>query len=205
MIEAIRANGARRAKAICDHCQRDEVVPCGYLPQSSGGGPNVGQVHKKMTSMGWAVRRGVLSCPACAARRRSHKEDPEMTDTVPKKAPVAPSPSQEPPREPDLGMLLEICGMLDVAYDRDHSGYSDPSDSDRTIAEAIGKGCMWGWVAQVREARYGPDLRQAEIVAIKAELKAARAARGDLVKRIEALQARLDALDPVPGQKAGRK
>lgn len=236
MIEAVKGNGARRARVICDHCGRDDTVPCGYLPQSSGGGPNVGQVNKKMTSMGWAVRRGVLSCPACAARRRALKEDQTgMNDNAVKKQPGPASPSQEPPREPGYRMIGDICDMLDLVYDKVRKGYSNPADSDRTVAEAIGKGCMWGWVARVREAEYGPDRRWAEIDAIRDELKAVllerdareralvdsvnervreivaaankenEALAADLIERINKLQDRVDVLDPSVGPKAGRK
>lgn len=236
MIEAVKGNGARRARVICDHCGRNDTVPCGYMPQSSGGGPNVGQVNKKMTSMGWAVRRGVLSCPSCAARRRALKEDQaDMNDNAAKKQPGPASPSQEPPRKPGFRMIGDICAMLDLVYDKVRKGYSNPADNDRTVAEAIGKGCMWGWVARAREAEYGPDRRWAEIDAIRDELKAAYAdmeARSgkvasllwaqvkeaseiaaeenkkiadDLCNRIVALQNRVNALDPSIGPKAGRK
>lgn len=144
------------------------------------------------------------------------------------------SPSEEPPREPGYRMIGMICEMLDAAYDRAAKRYSNPGDNDRTIAEAIGEGCMWGWVARIREAEYGPDLRMAEIDVIRDDLAAAlretvdhakaldadlaarlkdatdvyesgaERIRVDLTAQIEALQKRVNALDPAIGTKSGR-
>lgn len=101
-------------------------------------------------------------------------------------------------------------------------------------AEVICDGCMWGWVARIREAEYGPDLRWAEIDSIRDDLAAAtrqavdrgtaldadlaarlkdatdvyeagaERIRVDLTAQIEALQKRVNALVPATGPKSGR-
>lgn len=236
MIEAIAGKGVHRVRAVCDECGRDDVLTCDYHHRTGGAErPNVGQAHKKLTRQGWIVRGEKLHCPACAARRRAqaHQENEEPQDMA-KAAVQEKSPSEEAPREPGYRMIGQICDMLNVAYDRTRKGYINPADNDRTIAEAIGDGCMWGWVARIREAEYGPDRRWAEIGAIREELAAAvrdlsdrsgkaqdeadarvkealdacdranRKLAADLISRIEGLQKRVNALDPAIGPKAGK-
>lgn len=236
MIEAISGKGVNRVRAVCDGCGREDVLPCDYLNRSGGAvRPNVGQAHKKLTRQGWAVRGEKLHCPACVARERAaaRLENEEPQDMA-KAAVKEKTPSEEPPREPGYRMIGMICDMLNVAYDRAAKRYTNPADNDRTIAEAIGEGCMWGWVARIREAEYGPDMRWAEIDAIRTELAAAirdanartekvadevdarireagatfevavETISADLVARIEALQKRVNALDPSIGSRSGK-
>lgn len=236
MIEAIRGKGANRAKVTCDDCSRVEVMACGYIrgrtPESTE--VNAGQLHQKLIGQGWSVIGSKLHCPACSARNRASARQKKDEAAMVQDAPVAQvdekSPSQEPPREPGYRMIGMICDMLNVAYDRAAKRYSNPADNDRTIAEAIGEGCMWGWVARIREAEYGPDTRWVEIDAIRDELaQAIRDADGrandaearikeatavfeaavekistELIGRIEALQKRVNALDPAIGPRAGK-
>jgi|GEM_PF-1830834 len=240
MIEAVHGKGVNRAKVTCDECGRTEVLTCDYLRRSEGSTPNVGQIHKRLVSQNWEVRRSDLYCPTCAARKRAFgkHQDTEGRDmqkiSGKEKAPVRTTPSEAPPREPGYRMIGMICDMLNLTYDRARKGYINPADNDRTVADAIGEGCMWGWVARIREAECGPDKRWAEIDAIRAEMLAAvreandrtaavaesvtaqmnEISRGadsliekigsDLAKRIEALNKRVNALDPEIGPRAGK-
>ena len=233
-IEAIRRKGANRVRIICDGCGFNDTMPCDYLGHTAKTAPNVGQANKKLTDKGWVVSGKKHQCPSCVASARAAREAKEkQTETeVPAKSEVK-SPAETPPREPGYRMIGMFCDMLDATYDRAAKRYTNPADNDRTIAEAIGDGCMWGWVARIREAEYGPDKRWAEIDAIRAELaevlrdyneqrlrdaedadaKIAALAKG-LIERsekqvaivvdtIEALRRRLNALDPAIGPKSG--
>lgn len=94
-----------------------------------------------------------------------------------------------PLREPTPQQKRQIISLLEVSYDDEAKRYKG-SDTDKTVAEAIGGGCMLGWVAELREELFGPDggnaavedalakLAEMQARADKAEAKAA-AALGD--------------------------
>lgn len=88
-------------------------------------------------------------------------------------------PSRQAPRTPTLAQRHEITGMLMLSYDHKAGRYTG-AETDKTIAEAIGGGCMPGWVAEIREANFGPAGGNEEIEAIRAEI-AALSARLDRV------------------------
>lgn len=226
MIEAIRGKGVNRAKVVCDDCGREDVVTCGYIrgasPKSTV--PNAGQINQKMQTAGWDVGGNKMRCPSCAAHRRAFgqgqcKEGEEMiAAAAPEKTDGSGvvTPADLPPREPGYRMIGAICDMLDIAYDRSAKRYKNPGDSDRSIADAIGEGRMWGWVARVRDAEYGPDGRGAEIAEIRADLAKAirevdersndaiaefRKLARDFETAAAALKKRVDKLDPSIGQK----
>lgn len=159
MIEEIRGKGVNRAKVICDECGRDEVVTCGYIRTNpSESKPNVGQVVKKIEGMKWAVVKGKHHCPACESKRKAKMAVKQQE----KPAEVrAPTPKQK----------REIIGILELVYDDERKRYKD-GESDKTVADAIGGGVLWGWVAQIREDLFGPDTRNQEIEAIRESIKA---------------------------------
>ena len=68
------------------------------------------------------------------------------------KSPAIVTPLREPTRE----QKRQIMSLLEVSYDTEASRYKG-SDTDKTVAEAIGDGCMPGWVAELREEFFGPD------------------------------------------------
>lgn len=120
-------------------------------------------------------------------------------------------------RQPSQSQKREILAMLSVAYDADAGRYKD-CESDVTVAGAIGGGCMFGWVAQLREEFFGPDGGNEEIEALQSELRAwmdgaakaseaAKAALADLTRvqgECLGFQRRLDALVKAAGPRATR-
>lgn len=188
-IEAINGvPGVPRVRCICDGCGREEVVTCDY---EHGRGhvwvPKEGQAVRKMVGRGWGHVKARLLCPACEAARRASifrrgaatcspstaakGEGDGMKKTI--------EPSRQAPRTPTLAQRHEITGMLMLSYDHKAGRYTG-AETDKTIAEAIGGGCMPGWVAEIREANFGPAGGNEEIEAIRAEI-AALSARLDRV------------------------
>ncbi|MFC4731747.1 hypothetical protein [Salipiger abyssi] len=141
MIEAISGKGVHRAKAQCDECEREEVVTCDYVRGAGGDwAPNEGQVKKKLTAHGWAEVKGKLRCPTCEARR--------------KVVPMKPKEAAAPAREMTKFEKIEIVKLLADVYDLDAGRYKN-GDTDETVADVLG--VMPGWVANIREADFGPD------------------------------------------------
>ena len=86
-------------------------------------------------------------------------------------------------------MELDIIEALFAAYDRKAKRYTG-QETDTTVAEVVGNGCLPGWVAKVRSEKFGPAgneeaarLRQ-DIADLEASFK----------KQLAALSNRLDAL-----------
>lgn len=192
MIEAIRGKGANHANAICDICGKTEKVACGYIkttPQQSV--PNKGQVLRKVEALGWSEVKGKLRCAECEAAR---KEDKMTADTKTSPDLRQPTPKQK----------REIIGMLELAYDDDAKRFKS-GENDKTVAEAIGDGVLWGWVAQIREELFGPDTRNKEMDEIRkgiarlvdeiatVKLEAARAIQ-NLEQKAELLSEKLEAV-----------
>lgn len=177
-----------RAKVVCDACGRDDTVPCGYIRTTPNvSEPDKGQVIRKLTAQGWSEIKGKLLCPACEAKRKvqaSEKKD-------------QPVPVKDEIRTPTPKQKREIIGLLEVVYDDERKRFKD-GESDKTVADAIGGGVLWGWVAQVREELFGPDSRSQEIEEIRKE--AARLAdvvasiKSEAGKMIASAEAKIDAL-----------
>lgn len=189
MIEAVRGKGVNRARVVCDVCGRDDTVPCGYVRTTqTTSEPNRGQVLRKIEGSGWSEIKGTLRCPSCEAKRKILNEGAKMTVSEAKTETLrSPSPKQK----------REIIGMLEIVYDDERKRFKD-GESDKTVAEAVGGGVLFGWVAQVREELFGPDSRNKEIDAIRAEIKAVEAAmgevKGEFRKAVEGLESRVSGL-----------
>lgn len=167
MIEAIEAkSGVPRARAICDDCGREEVATCDYEHKAGHRwSPNEGQVHRKLTGQGWTLVKGKLFCPACEAKRKMSQAKPEV------KAVAKSENTVTPLRQPTREQKRQIVSLLEVAYDTAAGRYKG-TDTDNTIAEAIGGGLMPGWVADVREEFFGPDGGNGEMEALLSEMRA---------------------------------
>lgn len=183
-IHAITGKGVNRARARCDRCPREEVVTCDYERVGRGNEwrPNHGQVVRKITDHGWAEVKGNLLCPACEAKRKTEQPKPKETIMVEHKSNVATI------RQPTADQEVDIIVMLSSVYDRKQRRYQG-AETDATVAEAVGNGCMPGWVAMIREAKFGPAGNE-EVEAIRAEIAAVR---DEVGQRLDALAKRLDA------------
>ena len=190
MIEAVRSGkGQPRVNVICDVCNRGETIPCDYERVGGGqpGKPNEGQALRKMEGKGWSLVKGKLHCATCEARRKaasakglSGRSLELATALIPtnEMPPLNLTVESEPMgetkdnglRRPTGAQKRQIIGLLEDAYDDDAKRYRNPSDNDKVIAETVGGGCMWGWVAEIREELFGPDTRNAEIELIRKAL-----------------------------------
>ncbi|MBK5923751.1 hypothetical protein CCR90_08135 [Rhodovulum sulfidophilum] len=147
-IRAIQGKGVNRVRARCDACGREEVVTCNYLRRPAQGWvPDEGQAKRKMIGRGWAEVKGKLHCPGCEAKRKATG----MAKTT-KPAP-APKP-EEALRQPTRAQKREIMDLLEEVYDTAAERYRQ-GDTDATVAEVLG--VMPGWVAEIRDAFFGPD------------------------------------------------
>lgn len=147
MIEAMeRTNRVPKARIVCDGCGLGEVVTCDYErnPDNSWS-PNEGQALRKLPP-GWTHVKGRIHCPKCEKARKT--QHPKREDAMPENVTDIRQPTREQRRE--------IVSMLEEVYDTDRERYSG-GETDKSVAEAIGSGCMPGWVAEIRESMFGPD------------------------------------------------
>lgn len=186
MIEAIQGKGVNRAKVICDECTRDDVVTCDYERIAGRAWkPNEGQIIRKIEAHGWVLVKGKLRCKACEAKRRaSAMEVKEKANEI---------SAKEKLREPTAKQKRDIIGMLEIVYDDDRKRYKD-GETDRTVADAVGGGVLWGWVAQLRDEFFGPDMRNVEVEAIRSEIGKAVAEMAGLKSGIAKLEGVVSAL-----------
>ena len=75
----------------------------------------------------------------------------------------------EPIRQPTREQKRQIIEMLTACYDTKAERYTG-TETDVTIADAIGGGCMFGWVATIREDMFGPDGGNEEHVTLMADI-----------------------------------
>ena len=72
-------------------------------------------------------------------------------------------------RQPTREQKRQIIDMLTSTYDVKAERYTG-AETDITIADAVGGGCMFGWVAAIREDMFGPDGGNEEREALMAEI-----------------------------------
>ncbi len=204
-----RTAGVQTAKLVCDGCGRGEVIPCSYegtWKSSRGTRPSAKEANRKAVSKSWAIVKDGLFCPACDAKRRAASAKPKWLQDaevmVTKEANMAKTEtaSVTPIRKPTPKQERLIILALEDAYDDQAKRYKG-KETDKTIADDLGDGIMFGWVAEVRERLFGPTGRNEEIEAIQAEINALR---DDFAKRVSALDKRLDAVVAAVGPKAAR-
>lgn len=102
-----------------------------------------------------------------------------------KKEPVK-SDVQEAQREPSKRQRIEIFTLLAECYDIDLGRYQN-GDTDETVAEVLG--VLPGWVAQIREAEFGPDGGNEDIEAL---IKSLREAEHDLKAMLQIFENHLE-------------
>ena len=153
-----------------------------------------GPIYKRLSLMGWSMRGKTVICPTCIAARRSanqetsesNKERAEMIrETATPK--IITGASEIPPREPDRATLRAIRTLLDEVYDV-ASGRYRGSESDETVAEAIGRGCMWGWVSRERIAAYGEGCDNEDMTQAEARIEVISTDITEAMKRIADLK-----------------
>lgn len=155
MITPYRDNrGLTAAEVRCDTCGHVTRLRVDAERRRGEKGPlviNDGQAHRKLTAQGWDVRGGEHTCPSCIINKR--------TTTKPKEEEMAIS-QQDGLRQPTRDQKREIMAMLQDVYDPAAQRYRG-AETDKTIAETLGDGILFGWVAQLREEFFGPDGNEA--------------------------------------------
>lgn len=235
MIEPIAQwKGPSCAKVICDLCLAHEVVNCGYTRRGrTKTQPDESQCIRHVTAKGWSNVKGILRCQTCEAERKNKAPKPTWleaaedhikqearvnTKTVIKTTIPTPDASTMAPRQPTPDQELDIIEALLTCYDRKAKRYSG-TDTDKTVAESIGGGIMPGWVASIREAKFGPSGGNEELDEIRAEIADlirtantlrdmevadAAARHAETIARAQALDKRLSAVCAAVGPKAAR-
>lgn len=188
MIEAVQGHGVPRVRVLCDDCGRDEVVTCDYERRGTEWAPNEGQALRKMEGRKWARVKGKLRCPSCEAKRKAIAPRLITDNTDQEDATMAVATQKQELRRPTAAQKRQIIGLLEDAYDDDAKRYRNPTDNDKAIADTVGDGCLWGWVAEIREELFGPDTRNAEIEAVRNELKRVEGQVGNLIGEARKLE-----------------
>lgn len=181
--------GEDLAFCACDACGAEKTIPARHGDRH-GFSPHLGRkngrynvtLHSEATVIetlckgGWSNIKGRLRCPKCTLARTEKTQEVAMqTETAPRQ----PTPEQE----------VDIIVALSSVYDRKAKRYAGV-ETDRSVAEVIGGGCMPGWVAKIRADKFGPAGNE-EAEAIRSEIASIR---DSTAKSLDALTARLDRL-----------
>lgn len=202
MIEAIKGQGGKdQALCKCHDCAAEAVVSAVHgnsTVQGKGGAPvrniqNEGQVLINLQGMGWSFIKNRLRCTKCEAKRKSEKQEKPMATVTELR-----SPTREQKRQ-----IMDILGEV---YDAKAGRYKG-AETDVTVADTIGGGVMFGWVAELRVEFFGESgeneeaedflgeiaewCEKADAIAAQmqgnlAEFNAARAKVAEIEKRMQA-------------------
>lgn len=188
MITGSKENGREIAILTCDTCG-DKLKVAAVLGHTPDHVVNIHSVFQKAKKQGWEPSSKKVLCEICSATKR--EKTMTMKDEI---------------RQPTKDQKREILGMLDAAYNVKAQRYNG-SETDQSVAAALGNGIMWGWVSALREEFYGPDGNEDVELILKdvaewrlrvdAELENVRATVGELDKakgEIAKLVGKLNAL-----------
>ena len=186
-------NGKEQAECICDGCGSRVLLNCRHgtrptnpskrqnsaIAGTANEIKNLGAITKQLTKRMWKVSKNNILCNECVLKTREEK----MV-----RAKV------EPIREPSRDQKREITLMLNDVYDIEKQCYKK-SETDASVAEVLGTGILWGWVAKIREDMFGPDGNEDDQLTVgEAKLWIARADEqiAKFEKQINALQTTLN-------------
>lgn len=205
MIKALdRSQHGSRVVAKCDDCGHSEYEACDYERGSNGSWrANEGQVIHRLTKRGWSHIKGRLRCMSCEIKRKSQKGGQIVAENV--------TPLRQPSRE----QKRQIIDLLTEVYDTKAERFRG-CESDVTVADAIGGGVLFGWVAQIRDELFGPDGRNEELDSLADDIRQwqstadglltkAHAAISDFEaarSKVSEMQGRLDAIVKAAGPRA---
>jgi hypothetical protein len=198
----------------CDFCAAEKTVAAAHGRTQPGGKPGAmhkiqlqseGQVHIKLQAQGWSLIKGRLRCVKCEEKRKAENQKPKWLENavetqIEKEIAMEKTANVTELRKATPAQRREIHQHLLSFYDTKAGRYQDTA-TDKTIADMICGGCMPGWVAEIREADYGPDGGNAELEAVRAEVEAMRR---DFDGKIAAMVKRIDAIKAAVGPKAVR-
>ena len=151
-------DGKELALITCDTCGAKEEVVCMHgtntrTARKRSNGPkttialqNNKTVLQKLLKLKWKVYSTRQICGFCVDKA---KEEKMVRQT-------AKIEKLEPNRKPSREQKREIMLMLQTVYDFENQRYTK-SETDKTVADALGEGTLWGWVREIREDMFGPD------------------------------------------------
>lgn len=174
-----KAGGNSTALLVCDDCGAKHEILCAYTGKHNAKTNlrklNAGQAKSKAMHLGWSLVRNNLRCPLCEEKRKS---DNMKQDTVTKLHQAVPE------RTVSKRERIEIFTMLAEVYDIDAGHYRN-GDTDDSVADVLG--VMPGWVAEIREAEFGPDGSNDEMAKLSEAFEQSRTAFRDLLSQIEVI------------------
>lgn len=194
-ITAIKGRrGEEQAFCTCEDCGGEVTVSARHGSGQGGRGKPVMTLHSEaavvetLRKQGWTYVKHRLRCDKCSKKKADPVPETELSTIINKQKEAAMT-VKTAPREMSQETRLDIMEALFAAYDRKAKRYTG-TETDASVANAIGGGCMPGWVAQVRQDNFGPAGNE-EAEAIRAEIAKLR---DETVKKLDALASRLDAL-----------
>jgi hypothetical protein len=170
MLTACRNDRGKSAALLaCDLCGHSTVIPCQHQrARGRDAEVNVGNANRRATTMGWEIRGSEHHCPTCVEQRRS--EPAPIKDAAVNEVPNNLPKINNELRQPTKEQKRQILEMLQDTYDMGAQRYRGV-ETDRSIAEVLGKEFLWGWVSSIREEFFGPggneeaDIRLSELQA----------------------------------------
>lgn len=231
-IRADRDRTQQIAVCACDDCGTTSTMPAKHARPGrvigQTGRPEMqvlseGDVIAKLRKHGWSYNKKALLCPECATAKAPAKTPkPKPKETVI----VTQLPKTDAPavRQPTREQRRQIVDLLGTCYDTKAERYIG-TDTDKTVADCIGGGVLFGWVAQVREEFFGPDGGNGEMEEVLQAIKTQRAALDAIQGTVDSvvqmlngaassldkayahlaiLERRLDAIKVAVGPKAGK-
>lgn len=166
------------AIVTCDECDHETSVKAQHNRHRGNGAKRTvidSQVITKLTAKGWTNIKKTLRCPACEAVRANVQTTVEPTETDMTEATTE-------LRQPSREQKRQIISLLNEVYDT-KSGRFTGGETDKTVADAIGGGVMFGWVAQIRDELFGPDGGNEELETLIAEARQWQAETSTLAKK----------------------
>lgn len=150
--EAART-GFPQATITCEDCRTET-----FTAAAERGDQGHAQVRRKAGAKGWTYVKGVDRCPACEAARKAKPAAQETPVPTPKEEALVPAAQTSVVtdiRQPTPANKRAIIARLEEVYDHDAQRYK-AAHTDVTVAEDLGQGIMFGWVAVIREDLFGP-------------------------------------------------
>lgn len=139
-----------QARCACDKCSREIFITCkhGHRPNhksdiTSQQISNIQTVHQQLKRFDWKIYGKKLTCDQCVALKKESKLQKKINNVTVM-------------REPTRAQKRAITQLLEDVYDVDRGCYTK-AETDKTVANVLGDGILFGWVAQIREDMFGPD------------------------------------------------
>lgn len=150
---------------------------------------NPGAVSRRLQAMGWVESGKRLRCKACEAKRKQTTDATTIAAGSAKGADMKPEQTNVTQlREPSQKQKRLIIMALEDDYDDAAKRYKG-NKTDKTLADDLGDGILFGWVARIREDLFGPDGANDEIEAVEAAIKKLSVEAADLGRAVTLLQA----------------